>query len=680
MNPGNMYAATALVCALVSISIFRCNSIIYEKDSVIRRYFAFLLVNYIICNMIDCVWGLMYTKTFYPGRISFYVISFVINLYIIFTVACWCIFLTSYFGFRESRMVMILQTIPLVIAVAIMVTQIFGSTVFVISPDGAYSAGPYRKYMFYIQYGYFIIPLFKIAYFVIRHFKELYIKYIFLVFKCAVIPAGFGILQYYHPEAPYSSLGLMFSAAVVFNGMMVVDKHKRALMYETVSKDTYRSLEALSDGFVAVILLDLENNGVTTVKSSNYIRNMIEPETPIRDNILKVFGEVTCPDDRDAMLDFVDIDLLPERMENRRTISRQYRSVNLGWCVVSYIAAQRDQARNLMKVVLAIQSIDESKRKELEFEEALARAYQNKNAVYAELMKMESTGIVASSDRKIMLVNDAALRIFGMEGTDPIGMDVFELWKDTPIRTPEEVKNNFLEVEEKGGEFSYETVLYDENNDKDIQYLMTDVKRVDLLDGTKVMITCFTDITEGKLLEDKLRTLSETDELCGIANRRCGESQIKLLMSEGVGGIFCLFDVNDFKTINDTYGHQTGDDTLVAVSSALRSSFRAEDIFMRLGGDEFAIYMRGVNTFDLAKIRIARLFENIARIDLPNIPKGTITISLGAVLVESVDGVVTSTFDEVYSRADRQMYKCKGKPGNNMSIEAPTERKEDEKS
>ncbi|MBQ6575131.1 MAG: hypothetical protein IJL90_03380, partial [Lachnospiraceae bacterium] len=65
---------------------------------------------------------------------------------------------------------------------------------------------------------------------------------------------------------------------------------------------------------------------------------------------------------------------------------------------------------------------------------------------------------------------------------------------------------------------------------------------------------------------------------------------------------------------------------------------------------------------------------------LPNIPKGTITISLGAVAVESVDGVITSTFDEIYSRADRQMYKCKGKPGNNMSIEAPTERKEDEKS
>ncbi|MBR2530330.1 MAG: diguanylate cyclase [Lachnospiraceae bacterium] len=680
MNPGNMYAITALVCALVCISIFRCNNIIYEKDSVIRSYFSFLLVNYIICNLIDCLWGLMYTKTFYPGRISFYVVSFIINLYIIFTVACWCIFLTSYFGFRESRAVMVLQTIPLVIAVFIMLTQIMGNTVFVIDPNGNYSAGPYRRFMFYIQYGYFIIPLFKIAYFVIKNRKELDIKYILLVAKCAVIPAGFGTLQYYHPNAPYSSLGLMFSAAVVFNGMMVIDKHKRALMYETVSKDTYMTLEALSDGFVAVLLIDLDKGNVTPIKSLNYVKKLIEPDIPVRESILKVFRNAVCPDGIDEMTEFADIDLLPQRMENRRTISHQYCSKDMGWCVLSFIAAQRDKARNLKKVVMAIQSIDESKKKEIEFREALSRAYQNENAVFAELMKMESTGIVASSDRKIMIVNDAALRMFGREGENYIEKNVFDLWKDTPIRTPDEVKDKFLEVEANGGEFTYETVLYDEGSDKDIEYLMTDVKRVDLLDGTKVMITCFTDITEGKLLEDKLRTLSETDPLCGIANRRSGESQIKVLMKEGIGGIFCLFDVNDFKTINDTNGHQTGDDTLVAVSNALKASFRADDIFMRLGGDEFAIYMRGVATSELAKIRIARLFENIARIELEGIPKGSVTISLGAVMVPSVDGVVTGKYDDIYSRADRQMYKCKGKPGSNMSIEEPEERKENEES
>ena len=130
-----------------------------------------------------------------------------------------------------------------------------------------------------------------------------------------------------------------------------------------------------------------------------------------------------------------------------------------------------------------------------------------------------------------------------------------------------------------------------------------------------------------------------------------------------------VFDVNGLKNVNDTHGHQTGDDTLVAVADAIKSSFRSNDIFMRLGGDEFAIYMRGVLTPELAKIRIARLFENIARIELPNIPRGSINVSLGAVVVEAKDGVIGEDYSSIYKRADAQMYKCKGRAGSNMSLE-----------
>jgi GGDEF domain-containing protein len=87
--------------------------------------------------------------------------------------------------------------------------------------------------------------------------------------------------------------------------------------------------------------------------------------------------------------------------------------------------------------------------------------------------------------------------------------------------------------------------------------------------------------------------------------------------------------------------------------------------------------MRGVVKPELAKIRIARLFENIARIELDSLPKGSITISLGAVIVEAHDGVVEEDYDSVYKRADAEMYKCKGKTGSSMSIE---ERTQDEES
>ena len=78
----------------------------------------------------------------------------------------------------------------------------------------------------------------------------------------------------------------------------------------------------------------------------------------------------------------------------------------------------------------------------------------------------------------------------------------------------------------------------------------------------------------------------------------------------------------------------------------------------------------------LAKIRVARLFENIARIELEKIPRGTITISLGAVIVESKDGVIEEQYDDVYKRADIEMYKCKVKTGSSMSIEERMENEE----
>lgn len=108
----------------------------------------------------------------------------------------------------------------------------------------------------------------------------------------------------------------------------------------------------------------------------------------------------------------------------------------------------------------------------------------------------------------------------------------------------------------------------------------------------------------------------------------------------------------------------------MAVAKAIKASFRGDDIFMRLGGDEFAIYMRGVATADLAKIRIARLFENIARIEIENVPKGSVTISLGAVIVTQTDNeTIQYEYESIYRLADENMYKCKAKPGSNMSIE-----------
>lgn len=670
MLEGNVYAISGLVSTFVCFAIWSANNRIYEKSNVIRSYFSFLMVSFMFCNLVDSTWGFMNTGTIYWGRTGFIIVSFLIHLMAVFAVACWCIFLTCYFGFRESRIVMILQCIPLLIALCILVTQITDNTVFVIDAQCNYTSGPYRRFMFYIQYSYYIIAFLKILYFLTRHYKEFGIRYKLLVLGCSIIPIGFGILQYRYPAGPYTILGFMFSAVVVFNGMMVIEKIRKSQKYETISKETYETLEAVSQGYVATAMIDLEKDSLSIIKSTPYADSFIDTNASTRQMILDVFTNAAEPEKKEEMEQFADISTLPERMENRRTVSMQYHSTVLGWMIMSFIAAERDAERNLKRVVLALQSIDEYKKKEQEYEDALSRAYKNENAVLAELVRIQSVGVIASDDnRKVLVANDAILEMFGRVGIDPKGKNVFDVWNEEKIRFTDEIRTKYIDLEKNGGSFTYEAECYPEDEEGQIRYLKADVKRADLLEGSKVMITCFTDITQSKILEEKLRMLSETDSLTRIANRRCGESQIRLLMKEGIPGIFCLLDIDDFKKINDTYGHQTGDDTIVAVANAIKASFRSNDIFMRLGGDEFAVYMRGVTKPDLAKIRIARLFENISRIELVDIPKGSIAISLGAVIVDAVDGVIEEDYTGVYKRADAQMYKCKAKTGSSMSIE-----------
>ena len=668
---GNIYSITGLVSACVCFAILSSNNRIYEKDNVIRSYFSFLLINLIFCNLVDSLWGFMNTRAFYIGRTAFVVVSFLIHLTVIFSVACWCIFVTCYFGFKESRLIMILQCIPLAAAVALLISQLAMDTVFVIDEAGNYSSGPLRSCIFYIQYSYYIIAFLKVAYFLIKNHKQLGLRYKLLVLGCTIIPTGFAVLQYFYPDAPYTILGFMFSVVVVFNGMMVIEKHRRSHRFETISKESYMTLEAVSFGYEALALIDIITGKYNVIKSTPYADSVIDTKMPIRDLLLKVFVDAAEPEFKEEMEGFIDLSTLPVRMVNRRTVSMQYRSQGIGWSIVSFIAADRDETRRLKKVVLSLQSIDEHKKKEQEYEDALSRAYRNENAVLAELIKMQSVGVVASDeDRKVLVANDVILEMFGRTGIDPVGMDVFELWNSKDFSFTDEIKEEYFRIEKEGGEFTYETECAPE--DEEVRYYKTDAKRVDLLDGSKVMVTCYTDITQSKHLEEQLRMLSETDSLTRIPNRRCGESQIKLLMEEGIPGIYCLLDIDGFKKINDTLGHQAGDDTIVAVANAIKASFRSNDIFMRLGGDEFAIYMRGVVKPELARIRIARLFENIARIELDSVPKGSISISLGAVIVRERDGVISEDYASVYKRADAEMYKCKGRTGSSMSIEEGT--------
>ncbi|MBL6931336.1 MAG: GGDEF domain-containing protein, partial [Rhodospirillales bacterium] len=113
------------------------------------------------------------------------------------------------------------------------------------------------------------------------------------------------------------------------------------------------------------------------------------------------------------------------------------------------------------------------------------------------------------------------------------------------------------------------------------------------IDGRLVRIEFATDITARKLMEDEIRHLALTDPLTGVANRNQFHQKfndaIKIAnRQESITGLLML-DLDGFKSINDNYGHPTGDALLNWVAVSLQEISRETDNIARLGGDEFAV-------------------------------------------------------------------------------------------
>tara|TARA_R100001129_G_scaffold76476_1_gene52285 strand:- start:364 stop:1323 length:960 start_codon:yes stop_codon:yes gene_type:complete len=123
------------------------------------------------------------------------------------------------------------------------------------------------------------------------------------------------------------------------------------------------------------------------------------------------------------------------------------------------------------------------------------------------------------------------------------------------------------------------------------------------------------DVTEEKLRSEALRRLAENDALTGLANRAIYESAFLNGRSTGSSvapvGALVLFDLNDFKTINDRWGHLAGDACLKAFAERLSAVFPEALLTARIGGDEFAVILGNDEPAELIKARISRFLRRL---------------------------------------------------------------------
>ncbi len=159
----------------------------------------------------------------------------------------------------------------------------------------------------------------------------------------------------------------------------------------------------------------------------------------------------------------------------------------------------------------------------------------------------------------------------------------------------------------------------------------------------------------------KLKVLSEIDSLTQISNRYYGEKIINELLARKVPGTFAILDIDKFKNINDTYGHTSGDEAICKVAKVLKDNSNKDDIIMRLGGDEFALYSTTIlDEKEMVEI-INKFFDGFNNIQLSNVKDYRIEVSIGMV---KFDGTNFKDFNEIYRKADNNLYLAKKHPGN----------------
>ncbi|MEM7142085.1 MAG: EAL domain-containing protein [Actinomycetota bacterium] len=162
------------------------------------------------------------------------------------------------------------------------------------------------------------------------------------------------------------------------------------------------------------------------------------------------------------------------------------------------------------------------------------------------------------------------------------------------------------------------------------------------------------DITERRRAEQLLRFQASHDELTGLANRRRLLDEIHRL-EHGPGSVaVLLLDLDRFKNINDSLGHDRGDELLVVIADRLRLAVRPGDLVARLGGDEFAIVLPGPVAVAEAEFVAERLMRLIGEPVVLGRQKIYPTASIGIAVADDQTGV-----DDLIRRADTAMYRAK---------------------
>ena len=383
----------------------------------------------------------------------------------------------------------------------------------------------------------------------------------------------------------------------------------------TVTNDGEEALRLLKSSSFDIVLLDVEMPGRSGFEICESIRQTHGADMPV----IMITGHD-------------DLSSIDKAYHSGAT---DFVSKPINWALLGY------RLRYVLRTFDTVRSLNEA---------------DTKLRLAASVFVNSYEGMIITDSRNVIIdVNPAFSRITGFSREESIG-------KTPKILTSGHHNSEFYANMRESLEIQdfWQGEIWNRRKNGDIFPEMLSISAVRDADGNVQNFTgIFSDISMIKTYEAELQRVAYYDMLTGVPNRRLLADRLTRATARArrynKSLAVCYLDLDEFKPVNDKFGHAAGDQLLITVTERLRTILRAEDTLARLGGDEFVLLFTDLVQFDETLVVLDRILGTISRPVQINGTEISVSASIGVTLFPADD----SDDETLLRHADQAMYRAK---------------------
>ena len=413
-------------------------------------------------------------------------------------------------------------------------------------------------------------------------------------------------------------------------------RHKRMLL-----------MEGISSSNLSELIIDYKTKRYEAFRITRVLRNVI-PEEGEWEWLRQFYASIIMPEYREELLrktekEYIESYLCSEQNSFSIDLAREVNG-NKTWFRLEFSVVSLDEKGHLERFVLLVKDITQTKKEEEEHLQMITALSGFYKVIFMIDLKKQSAQNIKHAEVAWQHYQD--------------GIMPYEIFLDTFISRMVEAEyvnaiREFMNPDTMENRMRDMNALSREYHGKNIEWgriVLAPAKR-NRDGGLERVVFAVQDITEQKKREEWMQYKMEHDELTGTLNRTSFNRVTKMLEDNLTPFALILLDIDNFKTINDTHGHDVGDEVLSRLVTALNEKMRSVDKIFRIGGDEFAIIMNRITLEQANRVKsLINQVNEITMSDMKNVPRFSISASVTFSICYK---------ENVFHNADKALYRTK---------------------